>query len=73
MSATLSVETFVDFFADLRRAGVNGQPPDRDPKSCVRIEGRMFPVKEHFLEDACVGLGWVHCVDRIRLKPQASP
>lgn len=49
MSATLNVDTFVDFFSAVRAAGI---APDPDSKSCVHIKGRMFPVKEHFLEDA---------------------
>jgi len=52
MSATLQADMFVDFFRQLRRTSLNGEPPDPDPESCVKIEGRMFPVKEHFLEDA---------------------
>eukprot|EP00927_Polykrikos_kofoidii_P042582 TRINITY_DN36594_c0_g1_i1.p1 TRINITY_DN36594_c0_g1~~TRINITY_DN36594_c0_g1_i1.p1 ORF type:complete len:1807 (-),score=407.54 TRINITY_DN36594_c0_g1_i1:19-4635(-) len=53
MSATLSAPTFTGFFSELRRAwGVHGEPPDADPRSTVHIEGRMFPVKECFLEDA---------------------
>mmetsp|Transcript_11266 Transcript_11266/g.35533 ORF Transcript_11266/g.35533 Transcript_11266/m.35533 type:complete len:1542 (-) Transcript_11266:15-4640(-) len=58
MSATLSVETFVSFFSEVRSSQVGSDPPDADPKSCVCIRGRMFPVKEHFLEDA---LEWTGC------------
>ena len=58
MSATLSVETFTDFFTELRQARVAGEGPDRDPRSRVHIEGRMFPVKEHFLEDALEWTGF---------------
>jgi len=52
MSATLSVDTFIDFFADLRSSTALETSPDPDPRSCVKIEGRMFPVKECYLEDA---------------------
>lgn len=52
MSATLSADTFTDFFRELRTATICGEGPDPDPESCVKIQGRMFPVKEAFLEDA---------------------
>lgn len=52
MSATLSADTFIDYFAEVRSSWLAGLPPDPDPTSSVEIEGRLFGVKEFFLEDA---------------------
>ena len=47
MSATFAAETFVPFFRPLR-----GSFNDPDPSSMLSFEGRTFPIKEYFLEDA---------------------
>eukprot|EP00929_Paragymnodinium_shiwhaense_P053335 TRINITY_DN26689_c0_g1_i1.p1 TRINITY_DN26689_c0_g1~~TRINITY_DN26689_c0_g1_i1.p1 ORF type:complete len:1715 (-),score=543.17 TRINITY_DN26689_c0_g1_i1:425-5569(-) len=53
MSATLSCDQFTKFFSEIRcQWGPGGEPPDPDAGSAVHIQGRMFPVKENYLEDA---------------------
>ncbi|CAD7960915.1 unnamed protein product [Amoebophrya sp. A25] len=53
MTATFAGSTFVPFFKPLRV-----QHGDRDPESVLMFEGRCFPIKEYFLEDA---LEWTDC------------
>ncbi|CAK0832307.1 unnamed protein product [Prorocentrum cordatum] len=70
MSATLQTDTFVSFFEGLRGSWLGSLPPDPDPRSCITVEGRMFPVKELFLEDALEWTGH-RLVGSAHAKPKA--
>eukprot|EP00392_Amoebophrya_sp_AT5.2_P002654 g2659.t1 len=47
MTATFAGSTFVPFFKPLRV-----KEKDKDPESILQFEGRTYPIKEYYLEDA---------------------
>ncbi|QDZ20021.1 DExH-box ATP-dependent RNA helicase [Chloropicon primus] len=49
MSATANAELFASYFSRGHK---------RDEDVIVSVPGKMFPVKQYFLEDACDQLGW---------------
>lgn len=53
MTATFANETFVPYFKDVRQ-----ERGDPNPESVLSFEGRCFPIKEYYLEDA---LKWTDC------------
>jgi len=77
MSATLQAETFVKYFGDVARtladAGLGAPGSTRDSIPIVRVEGRTFPVRDHFLEDALLWTSFEMDAATLRLVPTGRP